>query len=490
MRRRSIILRQYRIILSYVGTILFLAGVLMITPLLALIAYPQEAKYAAGFAIPAVILLFIGGILWRVLRQRRSTTLTIQEGGVVVLLAWVIVCVFAALPLMIISKLNFTQAVFESVSGWTTTGLSVVNVLEAPHIILLWRSIIQLFGGAGIVLITLAAITGPSGPGLSIAEGRTEQLAPHVRSSVKRIVLIYAGYAIGGVILYRLAGMNLFDAINHSFAAVSTGGFSTRPENIGYWDSTPIEIVSIVLMILGNMNFLTAYVMLRGKFRAFSKNGEIKTMAILIPISVVIAYFLVCDIIYPTIEKSIRVSVFEVVTSLTTTGFTSTVYNEWNSLGYLILIVLMIIGGGTCSTAGGIKQYRIYVLFKSIIWEIARAFKPKNAVIENYVWKGEEKEFISSEHIRQIAAFVSLYMLLFVLGSGIIAAYGYKLNEAMFEFASALSTVGISCGVTTPSAPPVVLWVETLGMLMGRLEFFVILFSIGKIMRDILGALR
>lgn len=487
MQRYSIILRQYQAIFSYTGAILLFAGLLMLTPLLVVIFKTEELIYARDFIIPALVLICIGGLLWKMLRLKRPATLTIQEGGIVVLFCWIIVCVFAAFPLMSISGLNFTQAVFESVSGWTTTGLSVVNVFEAPYVVLLWRSIMQFIGGAGLAIITLAAITGPSGFGISFAEGKNELLAPHIRKSIKRIVIIYTGYAVIGIILYMLAGMNFFDAINHSFAAISTGGFSTRPENIGYWDSAFVELVSVLLMILGNMNFLVAYLMLRGKFKAFFQNGEIKTMAVMIPLCTVVTFFFTCNVIYPTVAKSIRVAFFEVVTSLTTTGFTSTVYTEWNSLGYLVLIVLMLIGGGTCSTAGGIKQFRVYIMIKSIFSEIARAFLPKNAVIVSPIWKGEQKEFITNEQIGQIFSFVSLYICLYLIGSGIIIAHGYKFHESLFEFASAIGTVGLSCGLTLPSSPPLVLWTETIGMFMGRLEFFVIFVSIGKIMRDIFG---
>jgi trk system potassium uptake protein TrkH len=484
MQTRIIILKHYRAILANTGMIMSMVGVLMFTPLLVLFAWHDEWIYAKDFAIPALVLIGVGGALWRILKSRIPASLTIQDGGVVVLLSWVIASVFAGFPFMSVLGLNFTQAVFEAVSGWTTTGLSVVDVAKAPNMVLLWRSITQLIGGAGLAIITLAAITGPTGAGLTIAEGRTEQLAPHVRSSIKRVVILYAGYAVDGIILYKLAGMNFFDAINHSFAAISTGGFSTKPENIAFWDSTAIDLVSVPLMILGNMNFLTVYLLVKGKFKAVYRNGEVKAMAVLIPVSAILVFFLVSNTLYSTLGKSIRVAIVEVVTALTTTGFMSTVYTEWNSFGYLVLIILMIIGGGTCSTAGGIKQYRVYLLFKSFIWEIRRAFLPKNAVVENYFWRGDQKEYISSELLRQLVSFVSLYICIYILGSGIIAAHGYKLNEAMFEFASALSTVGLSCGVSVASAPPLVLWTETIGMFLGRLEFFVIFISLGKIVQD------
>jgi trk system potassium uptake protein TrkH len=144
----------------------------------------------------------------------------------------------------------------------------------------------------------------------------------------------------------------------------------------------------------------------------------------------------------------------------------------------------MLVGGGTCSTAGGIKQYRVYLLFKSVVWEMRRRFLPRTAVAANYVWQGERKEFVTDRHVREVAVFFFLYLAMYVVGAGILAAHGYGLKESLFEFASALGTVGLSAGVTTASCPTGVLWAEILGMFLGRLECFVVLVSIGKIIRD------
>jgi len=456
----------------------------MLAPLLVLLTWPGESVYSIGFIIPGLILVGVGTGIWRAFRSSTPINLTVQEGGVIVLLSWVVVCFFSALPFMIVQGLNFTQSIFESVSGWTTTGLSVVDVAKSSHMILLWRSIMQLVGGAGMAVIMLAAIAGPVGTGLSVAEGRSKQLVPHVRESVKLVLFIYAGYALIGIFAYLLAGMGLFDAINHAFAAISTGGFSTHPQSIGHWNSIVIEAVTIPLMILGNLNFLTAYLLLHGKFKHAYQNGEVRVMATLILFCVLILLLLVCGGVYPTFSKSIRVAIFETITALTTTGFSSTNYANWSSLGFFILIVLMLIGGGTCSTAGGIKQYRIYLLFKSLWWEIRRPFLPRTAVVENYVWQGERKDFISDQRIRQVATFVFLYLGTYVIGAGILAAHGYGLKESLFEFASALGTVGLSVGVTNAHSPALVLWTTTLGMFLGRLEFFVIIVSLGKIIRD------
>ena len=281
-----------------------------------------------------------------------------------------------------------------------------------------------------------------------------------------------------------------FDAVNHAFAAVSTGGFSTRVDSIGYWKSSVVEAITIILMILGNLNFLTAYLFLHGRFKAVYRNGEIRLMTTLIPICAILVFSLVCVGIYPTLEKCVRVSIFETITALTTTGFTSTSYLNWPSIGFLILTVLMLIGGGTCSTAGGIKQYRIYLLFKTLLWEIKRPFLPRTAVIENYVWQGERKDYISDPRMRRVATFVFLYLTTYIVGSGILTAHGYGLKESLFEFASALGTVGLSIGVTSASSPPLVLWTEILGMFLGRLEFLIIFVGMGKIIRDLYAMLR
>jgi len=486
VKKKLEVLHSYANIAHYTGLILMLAGILMLTPLVCLFFWKNETQSAGGFVTPALIMILLGIIFWRLFKNKNGQSLDMQQSAVIVVLSWVTVCIFSAWPFMAIQKLNFTQAVFESVSGWTTTGLSVVNVQQASHVILLWRSIMQWAGGAGLAIIMLATIVGPTGPALGIAEGRSQQLVPQVRQSAKIVMMIYSGYAIMGVIAYYFAGMNLFDSINHTFAAISTGGFSTKTDSIGHWNSVSIEAVTLPLMILGNLNFLTAYLFLHGDVKAISKNGEVRLMLLMIPICSAALLFLVCTSLYPTLSKSLRVAIFETVTALTTTGFSTVSYSNWNSFGVLLIIVLMLIGGGTCSTAGGIKQYRVYILYKSVIWDIKSFFLPASAVTENYIWQGEQKDFISQTRIRQIGTFIFLYLATYAIGSLIITSTGVSLEDSLFEFASALGTVGLSVGVTSPQASPVILWTEIFGMLLGRLEFFVIITGLIKISRDFL----
>ena len=455
-----------------------------LTPLAILIALPDQITHVGAFIFPALLQILAGALLVKRFSSDETGTLTIQEGGIVVLISWTIAILFTAWPFVADLGLSFSQALFESMSGWTTTGLSVVDVTAASPIILLWRSIIQLAGGAGWAIIMMSTLAGPTGAGVSGAEGRSDQLAPHVRQSARLVLLIYICYATAGIAAYWLAGMSPFDAINHSFAAVSTGGFSTRPESIGYWNSSIIEAITLPLMVLGNLSFVTAWYLWRGKFGVVAKNGEIRLQTIVLPFAILGTFILTTQALYPQLEKSFRVAVFETVSALTTTGFSTVSYANWNSSGVFMLVALMLIGGGSCSTAGGIKQIRIYLLWKALVWEIRRMIMPQDAVIKCVIWEGDQRTFLNDVKIRQTAVFVFIYMLVYALGVLLLCANGYSIRDSLFEFASALGTVGISIGVTSPTMPTSALYAQTLAMFLGRLEFMIVFTSIIKLAKD------
>ena len=502
MQRETGLREKYWTILSFTGFNLILVSTLMLVPLFALFGWPEEWGDAIGFFLPALGSAGIGMVMWRFFEPRKKRILTVMDGGIIVFLTWALISLFSAIPFMIIANMTFTQSVFEAVSGWTTTGLTMVTDVENySHMLLLWRSTMQLGGGAGFAIMMLAAITGPVGLGFTEAEGRTEQLAPHVRESAKLVVKLYLGYVVLGILAYTLVAwkfnggvgssnqFTFFDSVNHTFTAVATGGFSTKNASIGHWSGLPfslgIETVTLMLMFLGNLNFLTAYWLFRGKLKSFFRNGEIRLFFAAISISSVVLFFKVTSPISTSHEMAFRTGLFEAVSALTGTGFTITKYGDWSGLGWLIMIILMIIGGGICSTSGGLKQYRVHLLFKSIIWQIKRPFRPRSAIIHNYIWKDDQKEFISDTHIKHTANYVFLYFLTFLAGGMVISAYGHGMKESLFEFASALGTVGLSTGnITLPDAPLPLLWTEILGMFLGRLEFFVVFVSIGKIFRD------
>jgi trk system potassium uptake protein TrkH len=343
----------------------------------------------------------------------------------------------------------------------------------------------SLYITAGLAILMLSAIAGPAGVGLSIAEGRTEQLVPQVRQSARLVVMLYASYLLAGVAALRAAGMSWFDAVNHACGAISTGGFSTRVESIGYWNSPLIEAVIMVLMLLGALNFMTAYVLWRGAWRAVLRNGEIRLCAWLLPLASAVLLLGVTLVALPGTAPALRGAVFQTVSALSTTGYATADIASWNSLGWLVLIMLMLCGGGTGSTAGGIKQHRLYLLAKGCAREFRDVFLPPGTQAEQVFWSGQHRRFLAEGDLRKAGLYIALYLLTWLAGGCALTAFGHPLADSLFEFASALGTVGLSVGVTSAGASDGQLWVLITGMLLGRLEFFVIFWGLVKLGRDL-----
>lgn len=485
MRYQQYLRQRYRTLLGYMGGIWIIVALTILAPLLLLPFYPDEMSYAYAFLLAGLPLGVLGGVIrWRVHVEERESP-TEKEGMVTLVVSWVVAIVISTVPLMLIMDLTFSQALFEATSGWTTTGLSVVDVTQAPKLILFYRSVMQLIGGAGFTIIVLSALVGPVGSGLSTAEGREDQLAPNVRASSVLVIRMYAAYIVVGIVGLYLTGMTPFDAINHAMAAISTGGFSTRPESIGYWDSAALELVTIVLMLLGTMNFMTAYLLVEGKWRVFLKNGELRLLAVLLPLGALLLWLGTTTTAYADLARQVRVALFEATSAISTTGFATVSYLEWNAFGWMLMILFMLIGGGSGSTAGGIKQFRIFVLLRALLFEIRRAFLPEHAVNEATYWRGDQRSILTDKQVRRIALFVFLYMSLFFMGVLVMLAHGYALDESMFEMASTFGTVGLSVGVTAPDAPQTLLWLQSFAMLLGRLEFFALVIGSIKFGKDL-----
>jgi len=456
----------------------------MLVPLICCVFWPKEAGEAWAFLLPAAVLLSVGALGWRWLRQARYQQLSIQDGGVIILLTWSAASLAGAVPFMGAStRLSFSHAVFECVSGLSTTGLTLVDVTRASHAILLWRSLLQLAGGAGLAILMVATLIGPSNPAVSAAEGRS-QLVPHVRRSARLVLILYSGYVAIGIVGYLVVGLNPFDAVAHTFAAVATGGFSTYPDSIGHWDSAAVEALTLLLMVLGNLNFVTAWILIKGDFRAFFRNGEIRLLFILILSAGLLLLFVTTRGAYAGVSRACRVAVFESVSALTGTGFTMIDYTGWNPFGFLVITLLMLVGGGACSTSGALKQLRVYVLIKSVFWEVRKALLPSRAVVSSSMWEGDRAVEIGDARLRSISVYAFLYLTMWLLGALVLTAHGNGVGESLFEYASALGTVGLSRGITNPGAPGLVIWTETAGMFLGRLEFFVVFSGLTKLVRD------
>jgi len=475
---------RYRKILRHAGLLLFIGGVLMLLPPAVLWPWIGDASLALSFIAPAIVLLLLGGVA-RVAVRDEAAVLTLADGWVITLLGWTAVCLFSAWPFHTAMNLPPTLALFEAVSGWTTTGLSVIDPEKAPAMILVWRSLMQYAGGAGLAVIMVAAIAGPVDAGLVESEGRAERLAPNVQESAKLVLQLYLAYAAAGTGAFFLCGMDFFDAVNHAMTATSTGGFSTKTASIGYWNSWEIEAVAMVLMLLGGFNFLTAHLLFHGRFSSVARNSEVRFLLVLLPVCAGLMFICATLPLFGDTSKALRLSLFETVSGLTTTGFTTVDYRALPQFGVIFLISLMCVGGGTGSTSGGIKQFRAILLMKLLRAELRRAFLPKAAVEEESLGYGERQIYVSPELTRRLAAFIFLYFAALAAGTGVLTLYGYSVGDSLFEFASSLGTVGMSAGITSPEAPAALLWTEMAGMFLGRLEFFVIINALIKIARDL-----
>lgn len=482
MRYRERLNAAYRAVGRVTASILILLGFIHLVPLLVLLPFPHESAAATAFIIPAVTGIILGLILWVLFRRADVTILTLRDGVLITFLVWTIACCLGAVPYNL-QGLGWRNALFESVSGWSTTGLTVVDVTRASPLILFWRAFQQLLGGAGLILVMSSALAGPWATGLYQAEGHGEPLLPHIGRSTRAILGIYLGYTLLGVGAFLIAGLPLFESILHSMTALATGGFSTQPGSLGDFHSISVEGVAIVLMALGQLNFLLHFLILRGKWRTVLKHGEPRLFIGALLIAVPLLYFGAARSLWG-MEWGIRRALFQAVSALSGTGFSIAPDAEWNSLGAAVIIGLMLIGGGVNSSAGALKQHRVYLILKSMVWQIRRFFLPRSAVFVRQIWKGEERVVLEAEHLQGVAGYVILYLFAWSMGSIILMGYGTGMQAALFEFASALGGVGLTVGVTRPDAPGGILWTEMIGMFLGRLEFFVVILALGKMIID------
>lgn len=482
--RFKLMIDSYRKILYYFGSMMLVMGGLLLTPLIYLLFNQSEQSDIGAFIFPALgaVLLYI--IFGKLLGKHGDSALSYEEAAVSVSLTWIVMCAISAVPFVMLKRLNFSHAYFEAMSGYTTTGLTLIDYTITTKMLFLWRSIMQYAGGAGIAIFLISMSNGFTGAGLSQVEGKADLLVPQIRHSARLVMLIYTTYAFVGIGALKIAGMTWFDAVNHAFAALSTGGFSTHVESIGWYNSKPIEAITLVMMILGNLNFLNAYILYGGKIKTFLRNGEVKVQIVLIPVFTTIIALFVTVKLYGFIPHAFRIALYETVSALTTTGLSISNYYVWPQFGLLMISILMLIGGGTNSTAGGIKQYRLYFILKSFKQILKEMTSPKGRIVRLSYWWGDKKLFMSYSIIQSLFLFLSAFFGIYILGVCIISAFGYSIKDAAFEFASTLSNSGLSIGLTSVKLPLTIIWTQTIGMLLGRLEILIILVAIVKVFRD------
>ena len=473
------------------GLLLLCNGGFML--LAALLSGIYEDGVTLDITLAAIVTMFIGVFAMFSTRGHKKEVKR-KEGYIIVTFGWVVMSISGMLPYLFSGAIpDVTNAFFETISGYTTTGATILEDIEAlPKGILFWRSLTHWIGGMGIIVLAIAILPllGIGGMQLFAAEApgpSADKLHPRISDTAKRLWLIYFGYTMAETLLLKLAGMSFFDAINHSMATLSTGGFSTKNASLAYWNNQPlIQYIVILFMFLAGSNFVLSYFAFKGKIQRVFRDEEFKYYAGFILTFTILAALVIyfkSDVpvsdYHPMVlgegESSFRHALFQVIAVITTTGFVSSDFTSWTPFLTILFFGLMFLGGSAGSTAGGIKVMRHLLIIKNGLLEFKRTLHI-NAVIPVRYNNKTVKEHI----VYNIIGFFVLYMLLFIVGALVLGALGLDFISAIGGAASSLGNVGPALGSLNPLSnfnglPDLGKWWCGFLMLAGRLELFTVL---------------
>ena len=426
--------------------------------------------------------IIIGLFFWLFFRKGAEKELGKKDGYLVVGLGWVTMAVFGTIPFILSGSIpDFTDAFFETMSGFTTTGATILTDIESvPKGILFWRSMSQWIGGMGIIVLTVALlpIIGVGGMQLFVAEApgiSPDKLKPRIKDTAKRLWLIYFGLTMIETFLLKYGGMTFYDALNHGLTTMATGGFSTKNSSIAYYDSPFIQYVIIVFMFLAGVNFTITYFGLKGKFKKVWNNEEFKAYFTIVVLFSVLTAFGIYYFTDSTVEKSFRDGAFQVISVITTTGYITADYTVWAPVITVLFFFLMFLGGSAGSTAGGIKIVGHTILFKNSFLEMKRLLHPSSIIPVRLNQKA-----ISQSVTFNVLAFIMIYLSIFVFGSLSVALTGVDFMTSIGAVATSLGNIGPGLGTVGPvdnfaHLPQLTKWILSGLMLLGRLELFTIL---------------
>ena len=482
----KIIIYFFSILLLFNGSFMFFSS---------LLSFIYDDGVTQSLILSGTIVLSVGLILM-LLSKDFSKEMNKREGYIVVTFGWIVMAISGTIPYILTGAIpNFTNAFFETISGYTTTGSSILENIESlPHGILFWRSLTHWIGGMGIIVLAIAILPllGIGGMQLFAAEApgpSTDKLHPRITDTAKRLWLIYFGYTAAETVLLNFAGMSFFDALNHSMSTLSTGGFSTKNNSISYWNDTPlIQYIITLFMFLAGTNFVLSYFGFKGNIRRIFKDEEFKLYVKFIIIFTLIAFAFIyidsslkhpSDLLHPMIfgelEASLRHSLFQVISIVTTTGFISADFTTWTPFLLVFFFGLMFLGGSAGSTSGGVKVVRHLLLIRNGFMEFKRSLHPNAVVPVRYNTKA-----VSGDIVFNILGFFILYMLSFIIGALGFAIIGIDFESAIGVAASSLGNVGPALGEFGPAnnffnMPSIGKWWASFLMLIGRLELFTVL---------------
>ena len=481
-----------RIIAHLIGLLFVVNGGFMLLATLVSYLYQDGVVFEL---LQASLLATALGVIAMVLTRNHRKELQKKEGYIIVAFGWFFMALIGTLPYLLTGTIpGFTNAFFETMSGFTTTGATILNDVEAlPKGILFWRSITHWIGGMGIIVLAIAILPllGIGGMQLFAAEApgpSGDKLHPRITDTAKRLWLIYVGYTLAETLLLWAAGMSFFDAINHSLSTLSTGGFSTKNASVSFWNDQPlIQYIIMVFMFLAGTNFVLSYFAFKGRFSKIINDEEFKLYGFfIVALTLVTALFIYTQadlaassiahpMVYGPLESALRHGLFQVLALITTTGFVTADFTAWTPLLTIIFFGLMFLGGSAGSTSGGIKIVRHLIMIKNGVLEFKRTLHPNAILPVRY-----NNRSVHQSIVFNVLGFFILYMLSFIVGVLVFSLLGLDFQTALGGAASTLGNVGPALGDLGPAhtyhdlSLPAKWWASFL-MLIGRLELFTVL---------------
>ena len=469
---------NYKTVFFTLGILQIILGISMMIPIIFQLIFQELDSSFIG----AGIITIVFGILFSLSNLDHQKKLNLQQAFLLTALSWVSIAVFGSLPFIFSElELSVTDAFFESMSGITTTGSTIITNLDnSPKSILVWRAILQWWGGIGIIVmaITLMPIMNVGGMQLFkiTSNDASEKILPKSKQISQRLIIIYSILTLLCATFYKIFGMSYFDSLTHSMTTIATGGFSNYNESIGYFQSASIEITAIIFIILGSIPFISYIKFLSGNKKIFISDSQIKSFLKIIILSIII---LSIYLIFKNESMSIKIFrqvTFNVVSILTGTGYVTHEFDDWGSFPLIFFLILMFIGGCAGSTACGIKIFRIQILGIFLINQLKKIIYPRGIFVNKYDNNNVDDKFMSS-----IISFIYLYIIIFFMITALLSLSGLDFITSISGAATSISNVGPGLGgIIGPNGnfsliPDISKWVLSLAMILGRLELFAIL---------------
>ena len=467
---------NYKTVFFTLGILQIILGVFMFIPIIFQFIYSEIDSSFFGASIVTIIF----GTLFFLSNLDHDKKLTLQQAFLLTALSWLSIAIFGSLP-FVFSDLDFTftNAFFESMSGITTTGSTIIsNLNEMPKSILLWRAILQWLGGIGIIImaITLMPIMNVGGMQLFKISNNdsSEKILPKSKEIALRLIYIYSSLTFLCGVSYKIFGMSYFDSLTHSMTTIATGGFSNYNESIGFFNSVSIEISAMIFIILGSLPFIAYIKFISGNKKILFNDSQIKTFFKIIIFSIII--LTVYLVLTKSNEYNLRSVFFNIISILTGTGYVNAEFDTWGSFTLILFLGLMFIGGCAGSTTCGVKIFRIQILYLFVVNQLKKIIYPKGIFVLKYDQNPIDNKFISS-----IISFIYMYLVIFFILTALLSLTGLDFVTSISGAATSISNVGPGLGsIIGPNGnfstlPDISKWILTLGMILGRLELFAIL---------------